>query len=181
MAADLNQLIPAFKTKVAKLLANCKKQGYEMRPYFTLRDPLTQARLWRQSRTSEEIKKQIKFLKENKAAFLAQCIEKAGAQNGAWATNAIPGYSWHQWGEGLDCFWVLNGTSEWSTTKKVNNKNGYTVMATEAKLLGLTSGLDWKQPDPGHVQLRPAGSPDKLYSLFQINEAMKMRFGNLNG
>ena len=29
---------------------------------------------------------------------------EAGPSDGPWATNAIPGLSWHQYGEAVDCF-----------------------------------------------------------------------------
>ena len=56
---DLNDLTVAFREQVEKLLDQCKEQEIQMRPFFTLRDPFEQARLWRQSRTSQEIRDKI--------------------------------------------------------------------------------------------------------------------------
>lgn len=93
-------------------------------------------------------------------------------------TNAPPGYSWHQWGEAVDSFWVVGGTAEWSSAKKIEGVNGYQVYAEEASNLGLDAGGLWKSlKDWPHVQLRPAGSPAKALSLAEINGEMKKRFG----
>ena len=122
MAADLNQLQPEFKDKVLLLLSHCQQEGYTMRPSFTLRSPFEQGKLWRQSRSSEQVSQKISELKTKGAPFLAHCIESVGSQSGSPVTNAIPGLSWHQWGEALDCFWLVDGQAEWSTTKKINGK-----------------------------------------------------------
>lgn len=149
-----------------------------MRPYTTLRTPLEQAKLWRQSRSTEQIQAEILRLKTAGAPYLAKCIEKAGPQSGSPVTNALPGLSWHQWGEAVDCFWVVNGVAEWSAVKKIGGVNGYQVYAAQAKLLGLTAGgfftslKDWP-----HVQLDAAGSPLGRLSLVQIDAEMKLRFG----
>ncbi len=178
MAANLNDLVPEFRKKIERLLTNCSKRDVEMRPYFTLRTPFEQAKLWRQSRSREQIQAKITELKAAGADFLAYCIESVGPQNGPPVTNAPPGYSWHQWGEAVDSFWVVGGTAEWSSAKKIEGVNGYQVYAEEASNLGLDAGGLWKSlKDWPHVQLRPAGSPAKVLSLVEINSEMKKRFG----
>ena len=59
MEPVLNKLVDGFKEKVIQLIENCRNRGIIMQPYFTLRDPFTQGKLWRQSRTSIEIAKKI--------------------------------------------------------------------------------------------------------------------------
>lgn len=179
MAADLTPLVPAFRQKLDQLLSRCRSAGYEMRPYMALRTPLEQARLWRQSRAKEEIDAKIAEFKAKGAPWLAQVLVAAGPQHGDPVTNAAPGLSWHQWGEAVDCFWVLNGQAEWSTKRLVNGRNGYAVYAEQARQLGLTAGgffttlKDWP-----HVQLRPAGSPlGAGMPLAQVDAEMKQRFG----
>lgn len=176
MAADLSKLNPEFKDKVEKLLARCRQHGVEMRPNAGLRDPFEQGRLWRQSRSIEEIKKMIDTLEKQGAPFLAECIRSAGPQHGTHVTDALPGFSWHQWGEALDCFWVINGAAEWSTKKMVNGINGYHVYADQAEVVRLTAGGHWKSlKDWAHVQLRGDGV-HKIISLPQINDAMRRKF-----
>ena len=179
MAADLNLLIPDFKQKVTTLLQNCLNRGIEMRPNEGLRDPFIQGKYWRQSRTREMIDKKIGELRSAGADFLAHCIESVGPQHGDPNTNAIPGLSWHQWGEALDCFWVVKGKAVWDLTTVVNGLNGFMVYADEAKKIGLDAGLFWKSlQDSPHVQLRKAVSPLNVVSLQEVNRTMKERFGS---
>lgn len=177
MGIDTTALTPEFNNKLRELLLACQGQGVEMRPYFGIRTPFEQAKLWRQSRTREEINKKITDLKAQGAPFLAHCLESVGPQNGPHVTNALPGLSWHQWGEAVDCLWVVAGQAEWSTVKQVNARNGYRVYAEQSVQLGLDAGGLWRSlKDWPHVQLRQAGSPAKLYSLADIDKAMQEKF-----
>lgn len=177
MAADLTLMVPDFRTHVEKLVDRCAGRGVTIRPYMGLRTPLEQARLWRQSRSSEQIQAKMAELRQAGAGYLADCIQKVGPQNGDPVTNAAPGLSWHQWGEAVDCFWLVDGQAEWSTKRLVKGLNGYRVMAEEAQALGLTPGGLWtKFPDWPHVQLRPDASPLKTMSLKEVSAEMQRRF-----
>ncbi|WP_207434667.1 M15 family metallopeptidase [Sabulibacter ruber] len=177
MAADLNLLVPEFRDKVLELLDKCLERGIEMRPNEGIRDPFKQGIYWRQSRTKEQVYKEINRLKDQGADFLAYCIESVGPRSGRHVTNTIPGVSWHQWGEALDCFWVLDGKAEWSLKKTVGGLNGYMVYASEAKKLGLDAGLYWTFVDGPHVQLRSVSNASHVYSIQRINNEMQIRFG----
>jgi hypothetical protein len=119
-------------------------------------------------------------LRAEGANFLAHCLESVGPQHRDPVTNALPGFSWHQWGEAVDCFWLLDGRAEWSTTRKVNGENAYRVYAHEATTLGLTAGGLWPRfKDWPHVQLRSASSPSSL-GVDKIDQAMQERFGGLD-
>jgi len=178
MPVELSKLEEGFREKLDSLLTACKVRGVEMRPYFAIRTPFEQAKLWRQSRTREEINQKIAWLFSHGAPFLAHCLESVGPQNGRHVTNAIPGLSWHQWGEAVDCFWAVGEKAEWSAAKKVGDINGYHVYAAEAAELGLDPGGLWKKiKDWPHVQLRSVGSPAKLYSFTEIDEKMQQVFG----
>lgn len=179
MSRDLQALITPFKDKIEELLSSCMNSGYTMRPYFTKRDPLEQARLWRQSRSREEIVEKLRWLNQNNAVFIAHCIESVGPQYGSHVTNAIPGLSWHQWGEAVDCFWLLEGRAEWSTRKQVGSINGYHNYADLARQSGLTAGGHWRSfKDWPHVQYRPESNPGRIFSLVEIDNEMQQRFGN---
>ena len=179
MSRDLNTLVPEFKSKVEELLNICDQSGYTMRQFFTLRTPFEQGILWRQSRSTQEVQQKIAELKDNGADFLAHCIDSVGPQNGRHVTNAIPGFSWHQWGEAVDCFWLFDGKAEWSTRKKFNRINGYVNYAEKAKSLGLTAGGFWSSfKDWPHVQMRKKSNPRRVVSLQEINQEMENRFGN---
>ncbi len=177
MPISLAGLVPEFASSLENLIAKCKDKGYEMRPNNGLRTPLAQAKLWRQSRSIEEITAKIDEFKSQGALFLANCIATAGPQHGDHATNAPPGFSWHQWGEAMDCFWVLDGKAEWSTTKQVDGANAYHVFADIGSSLGLTPGGHWpKFKDWPHVQLSKHDSPAAEKSLIEIDDAMKKKF-----
>lgn len=179
MAADINQLQPEFKEKATLLLSQCQQSGIIMRPCFTIRTPFEQAKLWRQSRAREQIQQKISELRNKGAHFLAFCIESVGPQHGEPVTNAIPGLSWHQWGEALDCFWVVDGKAEWSVKRLVNDQNGFKVYANKAKEMGLNAGGFWSSiKDWPHVQFRKAPSPLPLFSLQEIDGRMKELYGN---
>jgi peptidoglycan L-alanyl-D-glutamate endopeptidase CwlK len=178
MAADLEKLVPDLNAKVRQLIEQCQARGIDMRPNNGLRDPFAQARLWRQSRSIEEIEAKIQEFEAKDAPFLAHCIRSVGPQHGAHVTDTPPGISWHQWGEALDCFWLVNGKAEWSTRKLVNGLNGYQVFAQEAEAIGLTAGGLWKNfKDWPHLQLRIANNAAKVMSLAEIESAMKAQFG----
>jgi hypothetical protein len=178
MAADLSLLNPEFEKAIIDVISLCMDKGIEMRPYCTIRDPFEQARLWRQSRTKEEILQKIRYLNNAGAGFLAYCLESVGPQNGRHLTNAIPGFSWHQWGEAVDCVWVAQNKSLWSVHKKIAGVNGYRVYAEASALLGLTAGGLWKKiKDWPHVQLRSQASPGKIMDILEIDFEMKKRFG----
>ncbi len=178
MSRDLNDLVPEFRTRVETLLAACDAAGYPMRPFFTLRTPFEQGALWRQSRTGQEVRGKIAELRGNGAEFLAHCIESVGPQSGRHVTNAIPGMSWHQWGEAVDCFWLVDGQAEWSTRRKINNLNGYGNYADQAVTLDLDPGGHWRSfRDWPHVQFRGDANPGRVYALLEIDQTMQTRFG----
>lgn len=177
MGIDTTALTPEFNNKLNELLLTCQGRGVEMRPYFGIRNPFEQAKLWRQSRTREEINQKIAELQTKGAPFLAHCLKSVGPQNGPHVTNALPGLSWHQWGEAVDCFWVVAGQAEWSTVKQVNARNGYRVYAEQAMQLGLDAGGLWRSlKDWPHVQLRKAGSPLGAYAIGEIDRKMAAKF-----
>jgi peptidoglycan L-alanyl-D-glutamate endopeptidase CwlK len=178
MPIDSTQLVTEFKVRLDELVAACNGLGVEMRPYFGIRTPFEQARFWRQSRAGEEIKRKIRELRDAGAPFLADCLDSVGPQNGPPVTNALPGLSWHQWGEAADSVWIVSGNTEWSTQKKINGVNGYRIYAEQAQLLGLDPGGLWKSlKDWPHAQLRTAGSPLKVMTLVEVDRVMRERFG----
>ena len=181
MSKDLNLLNPDFRETVKQVLIICAKQGVEMRPYFTIRDPWKQAKLWRQSRSIEEITQAIANLEGNGASFLAHILRSVESQYGLPVTNALPGLSWHQWGEALDCYWYQNGVAEWSIRKKIRIKdgreiNGYRLYGEQAVANGIISGGFW----PGlvdwvHIQQRTK-SVLHYYTWAEVDTEMQRLF-----
>lgn len=168
----LDGLVPKFKGKVERLLHNLKGRGFIFVPYFTVRDPYDQARLWRRSRTTREVRSATEILRLNGASFLAHALDVVGPQlTGPWATNALPGLSWHQWGEAVD-FYLDDGEggADWFSDE------GYEALAKEAKNLLLVSGYFWTTPDKNHIQYR-VGKPTDGMSIKEVSLEMEKRFG----
>ncbi|TBC68721.1 hypothetical protein ELH30_31555 (plasmid) [Rhizobium ruizarguesonis] len=180
MTVKLSDLVPEFRSKVEALLAKCAASDVRMVPTFTLRTPAEQAIFWRQSRSIVEINQAIEMLRSQGAAYLADVLEGVGAHNGPHVTNALPGNSWHQWAEAVDCMWEVGGKFVDSDTKKVNGVNGYRFYAQTAKSMDLDSGFFWTSfKDSGHVQMRSDANPKASgYSWRQIDGAMRARFGS---
>lgn len=182
MSRDLSLLEPEFRGDVEGVLGECEGLGVTMRPFFTLRDPFEQARLWRQSRPIMQIMAKVAELEAAGAEFLAHVLVVVGPQFGRHVTNAIPGLSWHQWGEAVDCFWLVDGEAEWSTRKKRpiadgREVNGYRLYGELAVEAGLTSGGFWTSlKDWPHLQKRSKGVRT-FFDLPAISAEMEARFG----
>jgi peptidoglycan L-alanyl-D-glutamate endopeptidase CwlK len=173
MSRDLELLTPEFGEKVQRLLSACKEDGYTLVPFYTVRDVWCQARMWRQSRSWTEIKRAITDLKAAEAHWIAEVLEGVGPQYGRWATNALPGLSWHQYGVAVDCFVLENKRAIWK-----DNHPGYITYAREAIKLNLGCGYYWSRPDPVHVQQWAAYTPVlSTTDWATINEMMYAKWG----
>ncbi len=185
MSRDISDLIPEFKEQVQYMLKLCNVVGVEMRPYSTLRSPWKQARIWRSTRSTEEILRAEGRLKSLGAFYIARILMDVGPQRSdpganGHLTHALPGSSWHQWGEAIDCFWVYKGEAVWSTDRIAQvdggfGVNGYHVYGEKATEAELTSGgVEWGWDWP-HVQFQP-NSPLESVTWGEIDEVMQERF-----
>jgi hypothetical protein len=173
ISSALDGVDEGLKAKVLLLVQTCAEKGIKMVPFFGLRSPEEQAQLWRQSRNSSEVAAGVKRLHDKGATWLADILEKTKAPRGKHVTNALPGMSWHQWGEAMDCYREINGKPSWED----EYYEDYADLA-EHKEIGLTPGGHWPGfPDWPHVQLRTAAGPQKLYSYPEIDAKMKEKWG----
>lgn len=172
MAIDISTLDTPFSIKVSQLIERCNEQNVTMVPYYGIRTLEAQARLWRQSRHRDEINSKIEKLRSLKCDYLADVIESVGiVPMGRWATNAIPGLSWHNWGQAVDCYTIIDGKASW----KSSDYGFYGRIATQ---LQLKWGGDFSMPDPGHVQLNEKEILD-IYSIKYVNDYWKEKCPNL--
>lgn len=178
MSREVSLLVPEFRSKLEQLLENCLQRGITMNPYFTLRTPQEQGSVWRQGRTQTDAELKAMALDHAGAPFLAQCIRENQPKETNLITNALPGFSWYQWGEACDCVWVDNNKKlNWNPIQKINGVNGYQLFAEEAVKLGLSPGGYWeKKPEWPHVELRPRPNPVSYYTTQEINAEMEKRF-----
>ncbi len=169
---DMSVLLPEFRIKIEELDKECLSSGLKFVNYFTLRTPCVQGKLWRQDKSKAVIGAEVARLVAADCAFLANCIMDAGPQTGPWATNAIPGLSWHQWGLAVDSYVEVNGIPDWK------HPTAYKTRADIAVSLGLTAGYYFsaKKQDPGHIQMYPQ-EVLSLYTLKEVDDNMKERFG----
>ena len=178
MESRLDGLEPRFRGALEGVIGDLRDDGIELRVTVGLRRPEEQARLWRQSLAREEVEAVGRHLRQAGAYYLAEVLVDCGPCHGPPVTKALPGLSWHQWGEAADCLWIVNGVAEWSLTRVVARDNGYLALARKAEAAGLTPGGLWRRfPDFPHVQMRPEASPLMAgLSLKAIDEAMRARF-----
>ena len=144
-----------FAVKAKEVLAICKNEhGIIMKPYSGVRSPVQQAATWMQGRSRKQQTEEVQKLRGLGAHYLADVLAGANLQAGNRVTGALPGFSWHQWSEALDCVWLKNGkTGEWTDLR------GYKIYANVARKLGLTAGDTFG--DYPHIQKRKASGPHK--------------------
>lgn len=165
MSRDLSDLKPRFLTLFNRVKKACASKGYDIRPYCTIRDPWEQAKLYRQSRTWQEIKDMIDNLERNGAPFLAEILLNVGPQFGKWITNAPPGFSWHQFGEACDIYILEDGRAIWNS-----NYEGYICYYDECINRNLTNLK--VIGDINHCQLKK-NSPPYYYKAETIDKMIK--------
>lgn len=173
MSRKLEDLKPDFRLQCERVLDRCKDAGVEMVPFYTARSVYEQARLWRQSRSSASIWLKIRALSEAGAPFLSSVLQSVGPQYGRWATNAVPGLSYHNWGEAMDCFVLHCGRALWGDESddelREIAERGYLTYAQIAEDEGLYSLYHWG--DKVHVQSRK-GNLLGEYTWPEIDRAM---------
>lgn len=177
MSRNIDDLRRPFRADVRQVIGDTKKAGFEMVPYFTLRTPWEQAKLWRMTRGKSEIGRTVKALRGGMALYIANVIEAIGPQYPGpgikgHVTNAVPGQSWHNWGEGLDCYLKIDGEVIWDGDHK-----GYAAYGNCAEELGLTWGGSWDKPnDPGHVQAPPMSPVDYFEDMHELSNSLERKY-----
>ena len=159
-----NDLTPSLVVIIQNLLPTLQAQGLTFIPYYGLRPLSSQAILWRQSRPTEEVQNQIDTWRSQGCNCLADALDSVGPQEGPHVTDALPGYSWHNWGQAVDCYYELDGQPCWD-----GDNPAYQTYARTAEGLGLTAGYNFTFKDPGHLQLQKEEIPT-IYTPQQVND-----------
>lgn len=134
----LEDLIPEAEEAARRHVLLCADAGIELLIYCTLRDAHEQARLYRQSRTKEQVQAKIDQLTAKGFPALARILKEVGPQkSGPKVTGAGPGESFHQYSRAYDCVPVLNGKPVWSSSGE-----GGKLWAKVGQL-GKKCGLEW--------------------------------------
>lgn len=170
---DWSLLDSDFADRVRQVLSSLQIKGVIMIPYFGIRTPIQQAKLWCKSRDIQTITNEITKLQEQGCNYLVEILKDVNPENGEKVTDSLPGLSWHNWGMALDCYWEKDGAPSWD-----GSGEGYHAYADEAVSCGLTAGMNFVSfKDPGHIQLHSKEIPN-LYTLVQVDQAMKEKFGS---
>ncbi|MES1242079.1 MAG: M15 family metallopeptidase [Acidobacteriota bacterium] len=134
----LEDLVPEAQAMAKEHILRCADAGFELLIYCTLRDAHEQARLFRQSRTKEQVQKKMDQLTSRGFPALAKILKEVGPQkSGPKVTNAGPGESFHQYNRAYDCVPVVQGKPIWSP-----NGEGAALWEKVGKL-GKKCGLEW--------------------------------------
>ncbi len=157
-SSDLNDLIPNLKEKALKVQALCKeKGGFGLLICSTVRTLEEQAKLFRQSRSTVEIKAKIQTLRAQGFGFLADIIKAVGPCSGPDVTNAGPGESWHNYGQAWDAVPTINGKPAWDYQAA---KPQWDFYGKAVRQVGMYWGGDWnKFRDYPHAQAAPDANP----------------------
>lgn len=134
----LEDLVPEVQERAREHVMRCADAGIELLIYCTLRDTHEQARLYRQSRTKEQVQAKIDQYKSRGFPALGKILKDVGPQkSGPKVTGAGPGESFHQYSMAYDCVPVLNGKPVWSSSGE-----GGKIWAKVGEL-GKKTGLEW--------------------------------------
>lgn len=160
---DDEHLDEALRRTLPELEAVCERAGYPVLLYCGLRDPWTQARTFRASRTVHQIRARAVALVQRGYEGLADILDAVGPQygvSGAHHTNAGPGESWHQYGAAVDACPLIDGRLAWEySAGDARVEAAWTTYGQAAEHLGLHWGGRWKHPDRPHIQTQAGGNP----------------------
>jgi peptidoglycan L-alanyl-D-glutamate endopeptidase CwlK len=174
MSRDINLLVPKVKEACIQIIADCKSKGVDILITDTLRTLQDQAKLYRQSRTIEEIRAKAKNFEERGFDFLAKILIDVGPQRGKLGrhvTNAGPGESFHGYAEAFDGVPVENRICLWDTKKYSKEWNLYGWAVRKS---GLIWAGDWTSfREFAHAQLRQGGNPLKIYTPQQVKQILE--------
>jgi peptidoglycan LD-endopeptidase CwlK len=136
---DLNDLQPAVKEMAELLLDRCQQEDLDILIYCTLRTFEEQAKLYRQSRSLDQIKKKAEELRTKwERPDLADLLMDVGPQFGAKVTFAGPGQSMHNYGLAFDSVPMRNGKAVWGSKRQADRD-----LWLKYGALGVEVGLEW--------------------------------------
>ena len=167
----LEDLVPKARENANVVVEVCEQAEFDLLIYCTLRTLEEQAKLFRQSRSWEEIKKKILDFKSRGFTYLADILENAGPSYGPHVTNAAPGESWHNYGEAWDAVPLVNGKPVWNY---FNARSHWDAYGECVRQVGMNWAGDWQTfREYPHAQMRPGGNPLRQLNADQILEILK--------
>lgn len=164
MTADFTKLDQTFVPLLQQLLTNMEALGHTVNPYYGIRTLEEQAKIWRQSRTTDQVNAEIAMLIANNAPYAASVLQGVGPQATGPQVTGTYIYSYHLIGKACDIF--VDGDMAGGPV--------YDVLAAQALLVGLTPGRNWPEPatDSDHVQLGSHELP-AMYTIAEMDILLK--------
>lgn len=162
----MNTVLPVlstdFRLRVQETLRICEGDNLHMLPYCTLRTCEEQARLFRKTRTLQEIRQKQQSLRDRKLPFLADVLDVVGPQAGELGrhvTKAGPGESWHNYGLAVDCVPLKDGKAVWEESAPE-----WKTYGEAARIAGLQWAGTWQDfREMPHIQSLPFPNPITHY------------------
>lgn len=139
---DLDRLVQPTRLMFVEVGAHMAAAGYDLLIYCTWRSAAEQARIYRRSRTIEQISRKSGELRLRGYGALADLLMQVGPQwgrLGAHLTYAGPGESWHQYGEAADGVPLVGGKADWQA-----DTPAYRAYRDACKITGLQHATQWK-------------------------------------
>ena len=169
---DLSDLISGIKERAEEVQEACLvAAGFELLIYCTLRSLEEQARLFRHSRSRQEINLKIQKYRSRGYDFLADVIEGVGPCYGNHVTNAGPGESWHNYGEAWDAVPIIGGKPAWNYMDARDHWNAY---GEAVRQVGMFWAGDWITfREYPHAQVREGSNPLKAMSPAQVRDHLE--------
>jgi len=167
MSRKLDDLTPQMQDKAKLIKELCAKSGVELLIYCSGRTLTEQARTYRQSRTTDQIKHKAAALMSRGYKTFADALLNCGPCPGVLGqhvTNAAPGESWHSYGEAFDAAPVVDGKICCDT---FHHRAQWQVYGQAIESVGLTWGASFK--DYPHCQ-RFKLSPLHVYTPENIDQ-----------
>ena len=162
------------KEKIIKFEEGCLNSNIDILIYCTNRSLEEQAKLYRKSRTTRQIKRKIGKFKDNGFGFLADIIEKVGVQFGIigdHVTYAACGESFHNYGSAFDFVPLDGGKALWHYE---DNKSIWDKAGSIGVEVGLEWAADWSNfKERCHLQTHIGGNPPKLFNQMTIKKMLE--------
>ncbi|MCK4829106.1 M15 family metallopeptidase [bacterium] len=167
---NLDDLVPEVKQKAEKVLEVCDSVGMNLLIYCTLRTLEEQSRLYRQSRSWQEIKTKILKYKNRGFSYLANILDNVGPCSGPHVTNAGPGESWHNYAEAWDAVPLVGGKPAWKYSDATEEWDAYGECVVH---VGMEWAGNWTSfKERPHAQLRKGSNPLKVFDPDRIHEIL---------
>ena len=170
---SLTDLDTGVRAQAREVVSACEQVGVDLLIYCTLRPLEEQARLYRQSRSRDEINAKMTRLRNRGFDFLARIIEDVGPCYGRHVTNATAGESWHNYGEAWDAVPLIGGKPAWNYLQAKSQWDAYGECVRQVDMFWAG---DWTRfREYPHAQKRQGGNPlktmetDELQAILEKN------------